>query len=478
MDSLVPGTLLARRYRLLDRIGVGGMSVIWRASDELLGRNVAVKVLAAGLAADSRFRELVRAEARAAAALAHPHVTATYDYGETYNADGELTAYVVMELLAGEPLSARLTAGPLPWPEAVRTCAEVADALAAAHRYGIVHRDITADNVMLTGTGAKVLDFGIATTVGAPDEDTDGLTFGTPAYVAPERLDGRRARPATDTYALGVLLFETLTGHPPYPAETWEELAATRPHREPPRPAVPGLPGRVAVLCQRCLATDPRERPTASQVGAALHRYLPRAGRRSRIVPTTDRADDRSPTRRRTLAAAGAVAALALGVAAGATVLNPGPADLAGQPAPGASSGSDAGQPPEPGDRVDPDVPELPPDAVQPPDGGADRSGEPGDGTAPDGSTDDPSYRAGPVTLGSVSRLVEDAQANQDIRPDAALDLHQLIDNMQKDLAAGSTDLPTVTALLRDKVRARAAEGALGTESAAALDAALDQLTT
>src|SRR5690606_24473530 len=118
MDSLTSGTLLARRYRLLDRIGVGGMSVIWRAHDEMLDRLVAIKVLATALAADERFREQVRVEARAAAALEHPSVTAVYDYGEALDDDGGVAPYVVMELLGGEPLSARLTAGPLPWREA------------------------------------------------------------------------------------------------------------------------------------------------------------------------------------------------------------------------------------------------------------------------------------------------------------------------------------------------------------------------
>jgi serine/threonine-protein kinase len=224
--ALRPGRLLADRYRLVDQIGAGGMSVIWRARDEVLDRSVAVKVLAPSLAADARFRDMVRAEARSAAKLVHPHVTSVHDYGETVGADGTIMSFVVMELLAGEELELRLTEGPLPWPEAVRIGAQVADALAAAHRLGIVHRDITPSNVMMTPAGAKVLDFGIATRIGAPDEDEDGETFGTPAYVAPERLDGAPAQPATDVYSLGVLLHEALTGRVPYPADTWEQLSA------------------------------------------------------------------------------------------------------------------------------------------------------------------------------------------------------------------------------------------------------------
>ena len=163
MSTLTPGALLARRYRLIDRVGAGGMSVIWRARDEVLDRTVAVKVLSAALAADARFRDRVRDEARAAAQLVHPHVATVHDYAETVAPDGTVTAFVVLELLTGEELEARLTEGPLPWPVAVRVCAEVAEALAAAHRLGIVHRDVTPANVMMTPTGAKVLDFGIAT---------------------------------------------------------------------------------------------------------------------------------------------------------------------------------------------------------------------------------------------------------------------------------------------------------------------------
>jgi serine/threonine-protein kinase len=459
MDSLVPGTLLARRYRLLNRIGVGGMSVIWRANDESLDRIVAVKVLAADLAADARFRELVRAEARAAAALQHRHITAVYDYGETFNSDGALTAYVVMELLQGEPLSARLTEGPLPWPEAVRIGAEVAEALAAAHRLGIVHRDITADNVMLTSGGAKLLDFGIATTVGAPDEDSDGMTFGTPAYVAPERLDGHRARPATDTYALGVLLFEMLTGRPPYPAETWEELAATQ-REQPPPLSVPGLPSAVAVLCRRGLATDPRQRPTASQLAETLRRQLPGATRRRSTRAAY-----------RLVAVAGTAAALALGTLAGATLLSPAPQPktyppaagtaLPGEPAPGAAD-RQPGSPPPDGARSGLGA-ARPPGAAELP-GGVELPGV--DRLPPDGE----------LSFGSLTYLIADGHARNDIREDVALDLRQLVDNLQRELAAGSTDLPSATALVRDKVRTRAAEGSLTAGLAAELDAALDQL--
>ncbi|MEU4379392.1 serine/threonine-protein kinase [Micromonospora echinofusca] len=273
--ALHPGRLLARRYRLLDQIGAGGMSVIWRAHDEVLDRVVALKVLAPSLAADARFRDMVREEARAAAQLVHPHVTSVHDYGETVAPDGSITSFVVMELLAGEELELRLTEGPLPWAEAVEVGAQVADALAAAHRLGIVHRDITPANVMMTRAGVKVLDFGIATRIGAPDDDEDGGTFGTPAYVAPERLDGAPAQPATDVYSLGVLLYEALTGRVPYPADTWEQLSeALAGDGPPPLADMPGLPPEVARTCLRCLERDPLDRPTARQVASVLRDQL------------------------------------------------------------------------------------------------------------------------------------------------------------------------------------------------------------
>ncbi|MEU8083633.1 serine/threonine-protein kinase [Micromonospora sp. NPDC049101] len=273
--ALHAGRLLARRYRLLDQIGAGGMSVIWRARDEVLDRVVALKVLAPSLAADARFRDMVREEARAAAQLVHPHVTSVHDYGETVAPDGSITSFVVMELLSGEELELRLTEGPLPWAEAVQVAAQVADALAAAHRLGIVHRDITPANVMMTGSGVKVLDFGIATRIGTPDDDEDGGTFGTPAYVAPERLDGAPAQPSTDVYSLGVLLHEALTGRVPYPAETWEQLSAALANGPAPTLAeLPELPPAVARICLRSLARNPADRPTARQVATVLRDQL------------------------------------------------------------------------------------------------------------------------------------------------------------------------------------------------------------
>ncbi|MDG4804933.1 serine/threonine protein kinase [Micromonospora sp. WMMD980] len=476
MATLQAGRLLARRYRLIDRIGAGGMSVIWRARDEVLDRVVAVKVLAPSLAADARFRDMVREEARSAAQLDHPHVTAVHDYGETVAPDGSITSFVVMELLSGEELEHRLTEGPLPWPAAVETGAQVAEALAAAHRLGIVHRDVTPANVMMTGVGAKVLDFGIATRVGAPDEDEDGGTFGTPAYVAPERLDGAPAQPATDVYSLGVLLFETLTGQPPYPADTWEQLGAALAESAPPTlDGVPGLPRPVADICLRCLARDPRQRPTAHRVAAVLRDQLLPADPQATTMlaptmtlPALTSAPTRpappastppgpaappatvAPKRRRTLLLAGAGVVMVAAAALLAPTLVPdrtadprvlptaGPVE-APTDAPPAGEGPTATAPVEP-------------------------SGAPGTAapTPPSVDAADPAER--------VDGLIAAGLADGQIREDVGVDLRNLLRNA----VAASDEGAVTTAVerLRGKIVERRREGSITPGYARQLDAA------
>src|SRR6185312_9010162 len=154
--------LLDERYRLIEQLGAGGMSVVWRGYDEVLGRQVAVKVLASRLASDRAFRHRIRVEAQAAARLCHPNITNVYDYGESHQV-GLTVPYVVMELVDGGSLAGRLGREMrLPWREAVTIGAEVSSALATAHARGVVHRDVTPGNVMLTSTGVKVVDFGIS----------------------------------------------------------------------------------------------------------------------------------------------------------------------------------------------------------------------------------------------------------------------------------------------------------------------------
>jgi eukaryotic-like serine/threonine-protein kinase len=264
--------LVGERYRLVEQLGTGGMSVVWRGYDEILGRQVAVKVLSAKLAGDEQFRERLKQEALAAARLCHPHITGIFDFGQTCPGDGPAVPYVVMELIDGEPVSARLRRrGAMTWREAATMTAEVASALAVAHARGVVHRDITPANVMLTPAGAKVVDFGISALVGQSDAGPDGSLLGTPAYLAPERLAGGAVRPATDVYALGVLLYRCLTARLPWPAENTNEALRAHLYAAPePLPALPGLPAAVADLCFRCLAKDPEVRPAAAELAHAL----------------------------------------------------------------------------------------------------------------------------------------------------------------------------------------------------------------
>lgn len=269
----LPGSgLLAGRYRLVERLGAGGMSVVWRGFDEVLGRQVAVKVLPPSTSADPSFRRRLRAEAQAAARLTHPHITNVYDYGEATTVDGEPVPYVVMELVDGESLAAVLArVRMLPWPTAVRLSAEVAAALASAHARGIVHRDVTPANVMLTPAGAKVVDFGISALIGENDVDPDGSLLGTPAYLAPERLEGGQVSPATDVYAVGLLIYRMLIGQLPWDVGTTTALLRAHQYTEPePMPPVEGLPPAVEALIARCLEKRPEDRPPTAEVAHVL----------------------------------------------------------------------------------------------------------------------------------------------------------------------------------------------------------------
>ncbi|MGC4852506.1 serine/threonine-protein kinase [Micromonospora sp. DT4] len=263
--------LLDERYRLIEQLGAGGMSVVWRGYDEVLGRQVAVKVLASRLASDRAFRHRIRVEAQAAARLCHPNITNVYDYGESHQV-GLTVPYVVMELVDGGSLAGRLGREVrLPWRETVTIGAEVSSALVTAHARGVVHRDVTPGNVMLTSTGVKVVDFGISALVGESEKGPDGALLGTPAYLAPERLDNGQVSPATDVYAVGLLLYRMLTGRLPWEANTTTQMLRAHMYSDPdPMPAVPGLPDAVTDLVRRCLAKRPADRPTTAELARTL----------------------------------------------------------------------------------------------------------------------------------------------------------------------------------------------------------------
>jgi eukaryotic-like serine/threonine-protein kinase len=254
-------------------LATGGMGEVWVARDLLLDRLVAVKVLGGALAGDGRAAERLRREARAAARLDHPSIARVLDLGEQ---DGR--PYLVMELLEGESLAGRIDrGGPMAPAEAARVVAAVADALQAAHRAGVVHRDVKPGNVFLTAEGeVKVLDFGIASAAGEAALTTGDL-LGTAAYLAPERALGRPATPAADVYSLGVVLYELLAGRRPFEGGSDIELAMAHLHAHP-APlglAAPSAPPFLVAACEQAMAKDPAARPHSAAAFARLLR--PRA---------------------------------------------------------------------------------------------------------------------------------------------------------------------------------------------------------
>ncbi|UWZ38723.1 serine/threonine protein kinase [Dactylosporangium roseum] len=261
---------LGGRYRLRRKLGQGGMATVWQAHDEVLDRDVAVKLLTPEHTADQEAFDRARNEARSGARFAHPNVVSVYDFGTSKRA-GRGTAYLVMELVEGQPLDEAMHGGPLDWQVAGRVCAEVSAGLAAAHTHGIVHRDIKPANVVLTASGAKILDFGVAARAGDPDHLPDGTLLGTPAYLAPERLDHGPSSPAADVYAVGVLLYQCLTGRLPWRANTDEQVLHAHRYTAPaPLPPIPGMPEDLAEVCTACLDKVPECRPTSVAVALIL----------------------------------------------------------------------------------------------------------------------------------------------------------------------------------------------------------------
>jgi serine/threonine-protein kinase len=309
MSDPSPTVVLGGRYRLDERLAAGGMGTVWRAEDTLLHRDVAVKVLNEGLSSDERFVERFRREAKAAAGLLHPNVAGVFDYGEEQG-----RPFIVMELIEGETLADALARRRSFEPDEVASIgAGVAEGLAAAHAAGFVHRDVKPANVMLTDRGdVKVMDFGIA----APESGTGltgtGMVMGTARYLAPEQASGKPATPASDVYALGVVLFELLTGAPPFDRESPVATAMAHVREDPPPVASvrPDTPPWLAGLVDACLAKDPSERPAgAAELGAALRQERP---------PATDAgSEDAEP--------AGELATEELAPVSGTAVLEPAP---------------------------------------------------------------------------------------------------------------------------------------------------------
>jgi serine/threonine protein kinase len=272
------GTAILRRYVLISTIGQGGVSTVYAAVDARQGRKLAVKVLAPSLADDPQAAADVRREALITDRLRHPSVPRVFEYGEAPLPDGSVVPYVVLELLAGVPLTERLARGRLEWREAVRIAATAADVLAVAHRRGVVHRDLTARNVMVSPAGIKIIDFGLATAAVRGDDSGAYPVVGrNQDRAAPSHPKTAFARPADDVYTLGVLLYEMLTGRSPYPpAIAAVIVAAGRVGHLAPTPvlAIPGLPPPLRDLVRACMAKRPEDRPRSVDVALDLWRML------------------------------------------------------------------------------------------------------------------------------------------------------------------------------------------------------------
>jgi len=314
-------------YEILAAIGAGGMGEVYKARDTRLDRSVAIKILPAHVSADPERRARFEREAKTIAGLNHPHICTLYDVGEH---DG--TTYLVMEHLTGETLAQRLEKGPLPLEQALSVATEIADALAAAHRQGVIHRDLKPGNVMLTKAGAKLLDFGLAKLKGhgeqpaaahlasAPTQSTpltgEGMIVGTLQYMAPEQLEGKPADARTDLWALGAILYEMVTGKRAFEGTSAASLVGAILEREPTPLGTlqPVTPPSVDRLVRRCLAKSPEDRPDTAHDVADELRWMRETSGVGALTGV-------QPRRRRGLRSATIVAGGLLLIAAGAGLM-------------------------------------------------------------------------------------------------------------------------------------------------------------
>jgi tRNA A-37 threonylcarbamoyl transferase component Bud32 len=267
--------LLGERYELQEPIGRGGMATIYRALDRRIGRLVAVKVLRDTYSSDAKFVARFQREAQAASILTHPNIVQVYDYGQTGN-----SYYIVMEYVQGVDLRRYLRSGDVSIERMVAIAHDVAAALGAAHRHGVVHRDVKPQNILINSDGiVKLTDFGIASLyqdLTAERLTTTGMTLGTVQYYAPEQAQGEIVTPAADVYSLGIVIYEMLCGHPPFDGDT-PVAVAVRHIQEPPMPPRlinPAIPPALEEIILRCLEKAPERRyPDGNALAYALEVY-------------------------------------------------------------------------------------------------------------------------------------------------------------------------------------------------------------
>ena len=264
-----PPTVGGGRYTLGDLIGRGGAAEVYRARDELLGRDVAVKLFPAGVGEADESRR--QREVQTLAGMNHPGLVTIYDVGQERD-----RAYFVMQLIEGESLADRIRTGPLALGDVVALGSALGDALTYVHRHGVVHRDIKPGNVLLDTDGRPHLsDFGIAVLADATNITATGMVIGTASYLSPEQVRGQQVGPASDVYALGLVLLECITARREYPGNALE-AAVARLHRAPEIP--PELPGPLGNLLAAMTFDEPMERPTTEQVVGELRALARESG--------------------------------------------------------------------------------------------------------------------------------------------------------------------------------------------------------
>ena len=299
--ALTSGTILGP-YEIQSLLGAGGMGEVYRARDKRLDRSVAIKILPSHLSCNPELKSRFERQARTLSSVTHPHICHLYDVGSQAGVE-----FLVMELLEGETLACRLLKGPLPLPDLLKIAVDIADALAKAHRLGITHRDLKPSNIMLTKTGAKLMDFGLAkpSTVGAvmtasssgetatlqspTPISTVGMVVGTIQYMSPEQIEGKEADARADIFALGAVLYEMATGRRAFEGKSHLSVASAILHQEPlPTTAVqPTLPSSLDYVIRTCLAKDPDDRfQTAHDVKLQLSWLLQSGGAASQPSPT------------------------------------------------------------------------------------------------------------------------------------------------------------------------------------------------
>jgi hypothetical protein len=255
------------RYRLTSRIASGGMGEVWRARDDRLQRDVAVKLLHPAHADDEAFRTRFKAEARSAGALSCDRVVDVYDWGEQVDADGGWLCFIVMALVEGETLASVIARdGVLDAHRTARVVADTATGLAAAHRVGLVHRDVKPANLLVTGDDRiKVADFGIARAQDSVALTATGTLIGTATYLSPEQVRGNSATAASDIYSLGVVAYQCVTGQPPFRADG--DIATALARLDAPAPPLPAsVPTQLEALITAMLDPEPGRRPSAVEV--------------------------------------------------------------------------------------------------------------------------------------------------------------------------------------------------------------------